>query len=100
MTLDIYVKPLENGFLATVFGLPNCIAEAPTPEEAIEQVQQEAQKWQKADAVVSVAGPERGRPQRSPKELIGMWADDEQWDEFIEAMRRYRAELDANPDTI
>ncbi len=98
MILDIYVKPLENGFLATVFGLPNCIAEAPTPEEAIEQVQQEAQKWQKADAVASVAGTERLR--RSPKELIGMWADDEQWDEFVEAMRSYRAELDANPDTV
>ena len=98
MTLDIYVKPLENSFLATVFGLPDCIAEASTPEEAIKQVQQEAQKWKKVDAVAALAGNER--PHRSPKELIGMWADDDQWDEFIEAMQRYRTELDANPDTF
>ena len=96
MTLDIYIKPLGNRFLAAVFGLPNCTAEAPTPEEAIEQVQQEAQKWAKTNAVASLPGNER--PRRSPKELIGMWADDEQWDEFIAAMKQYREELDANSD--
>ena len=96
MTLNIYVRPIENGFLATVSGLPDCLAEAPTPEEAIEQVQQAAQKWKKANAVASVEDDTRQRP---TKRFAGMWANNELFDEFVDEMKKYRAELDANPDT-
>ena len=96
MTLDIYVKSLENSFVATVSGLPDCVAEAPTPEEAIERVQQAAQRWRKANAVASVAGESHERPTRR---FVGMWANNELFDEFVAEMKQYRAELDANPDT-
>jgi predicted RNase H-like HicB family nuclease len=96
MTLDIYVKSLGNSFLAAVFGLPDCSAEAPTPEEAIEQVQQAAQRWKKTNAVASVEGETRERP---TKRFVGMWANNELFDEFVAEMKQYRAELDANPDT-
>jgi predicted RNase H-like HicB family nuclease len=95
MTLNIYVKPIENGFLATVSGLPDCLAEAPTPEEAIEQVQHAAQRWKKAEAVASVDDEIGERP---TKRFVGMWANNELFDEFVDEMKQYRAELDANPN--
>ncbi len=87
MILDIYVKSLENNFVATVSGLPDCVAEAPTPEEAIAQVQQAAQRWRKTNAVASVAGEPHERP---TKRFVGMWANNELFDEFVAEITAYR----------
>ena len=97
MNLNIYVKPIENGFLATVSGLPDCLAEAPTPEEAIEQVQQAAQRWKKASAVALV---EDDINIRATRRFSGIWANNELFDEYVNEVKKYRAELDENSDTL
>lgn len=95
MILDILVKPIDGGFMATVLGLPDCTAEAPTREAAIEQARREAQERMAGGEVVRV---NVDTPQRNAKFGIGMWANDELFDDFVAAMKRYREEIDADPN--
>jgi predicted RNase H-like HicB family nuclease len=95
MTVDILVKPVDNGFQATVIGLPDCTAEAPTRDEAIEQARQEARELIAEGEVVRV---ELEGPKKYTKPGIGMWADDELFDEFVAEMKRYREQVDADPN--
>lgn len=98
MDFNILVRPVENGFIATVTGLPDCTVEASTREEAIRQAEQEAKEWLEKSEVIPLESIVP--PKRSPKDFIGMWADDELFDEFVEAMKQYRAELDTSPDAL
>jgi predicted RNase H-like HicB family nuclease len=95
MTLEILVKPKGNGYRAFVKGYPECTVDAPTREEAVKQARTEAEDWMNNSEVIKV---ETSDSHRIPHRGIGMWAEDETFDDFVEAMKQYRTQLDADPD--
>lgn len=99
MTLEILVRPQGKGFKATVKGFDECTVEAPTREEAIALARHEAEEWIENSEVIKVetVSP-RPFAHRIPHRGIGMWADDETFDDFVAAMKQYREQLDANTD--
>lgn len=97
MTIEILVKQQGKGFKATVKGLGVCTVEAPTREEAIAQARHEAEEWMNNSEVIKV---ETTKSHRIPHRGIGMWADDETFDDFVAAMKQYRAQVDADPDQV
>ncbi|MGH9800932.1 MAG: type II toxin-antitoxin system HicB family antitoxin [Blastocatellia bacterium] len=91
MNCDILVTPTENGFAATVLGLPDCAIEAPTRDEAIEKAKAEAEELITKSEIVRV----EINGKIEPKSFAGMWANDQTFDDFLAAMKAYRAQLDA-----
>ena len=99
MTCEIWVRPVENGFLATVPGLPGCAVEAPTRDEAIEKARLEVRNLLAEGEIVRV---EIDDLPQAKERVVGIFADvdDETWNEFLIAMREYRAQVDANPNRL
>jgi predicted RNase H-like HicB family nuclease len=96
MTCEILVRPSENGFTATVLGLPDCTVEAATREEAIQKARVEAQNLIAAGEIIRV---EIGQTQ-PPQSFAGMWADDETFDDFVAAMKAYRQQVNSDPNQL
>ncbi len=97
MTLEILVRPKGKGFKATVKGFDECTVEAPTRDEAVALARHEAEEWIENSEVIKV---ETASTSRIPYRGIGMWADDETFDDFVAAMKQYRAQVDADPDQV
>jgi len=93
MTCEILVKPVAHGFVATVLGLTGCTVEAPTRDEAIDKARLEALSWLAGGEIVQV---EIDLPQ-AQKFGVGIFADDETFDEFLAAMKAYREQVDSDP---
>jgi predicted RNase H-like HicB family nuclease len=96
MTCDIWIKPIESGFVATVLGLPGCFVEAATREEVIEKARKEILNWLAAGEVVRL---EIEEPPQAQKFGVGIFADesDESWNQFLSLMKEYRRQVDADP---
>jgi hypothetical protein len=99
MICEVLVRQQQDGFTATLVGLPGCTAQAKTRDEAIEKVRTQAQDW--------LSGGNAGSSEIVKIELdlpharergVGIFADDETFPEFLAAINAYREELDANPD--
>ncbi len=97
MTIEILVRPKGKGFKATVKGFDECTVEAPTRDEAVALARHEAEEWIEQSEVIKV---ETFKSHRIPHRGIGMWADDETFDDFVAAMKQYRAQVDADPDQV
>jgi len=99
MTCEIWVRPVENGFVATVLGLPGYPVEAPTREEAIEKARREIENLFANGEIVRV---EIEVPPQAKARGVGIFADEdeESWDNFLAAMKDYRQQLDADPTTF
>jgi len=97
MTCDIFVRPFERGFIAAILGVPGCIVEAATRDEAIEKACNEMRNWLTAGEIVRV---EIECPPEAQKLGVGIFADedDESWNEFLTAMKEYRQQVDADPN--
>jgi len=97
MTCDIFVKPNGNGFIAAAMGMPDCIVEAATRDEAIEKARLKVLDWLGRGEVVKV---EIGDLPQAEARGAGIFAhlDDETWNQFLEAMKQVRAEMDADPN--
>ena len=76
-----------------MLGLPNCTVEAPTRAEAIRRAQAAAAKFISGADLVEIE-IKSSAPTRSLHDFVGMWADDETFDEFVEAMNTYRQEAE------
>ncbi len=98
MTMRVLVRPFEKGFKATVVGLADCTVEASTREAAIAQATKEAKEWYEKGEILDFEVSDEVIPRKKTlNDFIGMWKDDEQWDEFIEAMAENRRQMDADP---
>ena len=95
MTYEVLVTKKQDHFAATVLGLPNCTVEAPTRAEAIRRARAAAATFISAGEIVEIE-VEPPVPTRSLHEFVGMWADDETFDEFLEAMSAYREEAETD----
>lgn len=81
----------QDGFIATVLGLPGCQAEGVTKAEALDKVRRLLATRLQSAEIISVEV-------NSPHPLLnlsGIFQDDPQWDEFQAAMAAYRQEEDA-----
>ncbi len=96
MVYDVLVRRKDSHFTATVLGLPDCTAEAPTRSEAIRRVHAAAANFIAEGELVRI----EIAPLTPPRPIIsfaGMWADDDTFDDFVAAMAAYRKEVDADP---
>lgn len=97
MTSTIMLNPTEEGFSATVIGLPGCTVEAPTRDEAIEKAKAAAETLlAKSELVqVEISGRAEHNGVALRKSFSGMWANDSTFADFLAAMKTYRAQLTA-----
>ncbi len=101
MTCEVLVTQEQEGFTAILLGLPGCVAQAPTRNEAIEKVRLQAQDWL---TEAKLGGGEIVRVEvdvpYAQQRGVGIFADDETFPEFLAAMKAYRDQVDADPNTL
>jgi predicted RNase H-like HicB family nuclease len=111
MQYQIFIQNLaERHFKASVMGMPACMAEGATKEEALASVKS-ALEEQLAQGEVVTLTLSTALPSESPVQPVnpilpkgnhsalpgyGMFKDNPRFDDFIERMAEYRAEIDAN----
>jgi len=103
MNCDILITPTKNGFAATILGLPGCVIEAPTRDEAIEKVKAEAEDLITKSEIVRVEINGKAEAEEEIKNrMIGIYSDldDETWNQFQAAMKEARAEIDSEPNRL
>lgn len=95
ITCNVLVQQNKGGFVANVLGLPGCVFEASTRDGAIEQARDEVRRMLVEGEIVRVKVD-------GPPELenchIGIFpnVDDETWSSFIQTLREYGRQVDAN----
>jgi len=101
MICEVLVKQEQDGFTATLLGLPGCIAQAATREEAIEKLRSRAQDW------LTEGEPSEGEVVHVELDLpnarergVGAFADDETFPDFLAAVKAYREQIDADPNAF
>ncbi|HXV63149.1 MAG TPA: type II toxin-antitoxin system HicB family antitoxin [Vicinamibacteria bacterium] len=95
LTYNVFVKKTGNRFTATVVGFPNCTVKAASRAEAIERARDAVAEFVSEAELVKIE-VETVSQTPSLRDFAGMWADDETFDEFVEAMQSYRQETDAS----
>lgn len=98
MTYQIFVQSQpETGYVASVIGVPDCVAEGETEEEAIAKAKEALSQWLSSGKIVAVeidAG-EAAQVKNPWLEMYGCFADDPTWDDFQANIQEYRRQLDA-----
>lgn len=92
---NVFVKKVGDRFTATVVGFPNCTVEAASRAEAIERAREAVAEFVSDGELVKIE-VETSSQNRPLRDFVGMWADDDTFDEFVEAMKSYRREVDAS----
>ncbi len=102
MLREVLISPTESGFAAVVLGLPDSAVEAPTRDEVIEKAKAEVENLLARSEIVQIEvnGQAKSQSSEKRKSFAGMWAKDETFDDFLAAMKAYRAELNNNPDQL
>lgn len=98
MTYQIFVQGQpESGYVASVIGVPDCVAEAETEEEAVAKAEEALKQWLSQGKIVTVEidNGEAAQVKNPWLELCGAFADDPTWDDFQANIAEYRRELDA-----
>ena len=94
VTYNVFVKKTGDHFTATVVGFPNCTAEAPSRDAAIQRAREAVADFVSEGELVRIE-VESTTAVRSLRDFAGMWADDDTFDEFVDAMKAYRKEVEA-----
>ena len=97
MTYNVLVKQSNSRFMAIVLGLPQVIVEATTRQDAIQKAHDAAVTFMADSEIVQIDVGKSTIATRSLSSFAGMWADDETFDDFLLAMKQYRAELNSDP---
>jgi len=98
MTFQIFLQQQpESGYVASVIGIPNCVAEAETREDAVAKVTEALNQLIAKGELITVdlkngVQTEANNPWLK---IIGMFEDDPTWDDFQANIEEYRRELDA-----
>jgi hypothetical protein len=102
MRYQIFVQhQANNGFVAAVLGIPDCIAEGQTEEEAIANAKASLSSRLAQGKIVSVeledlTGKTTGNPWL---ESFGVFKDDPTFDDFLEKIAEYRRQVDEEEAT-
>lgn len=96
MTYQIFVQnQSHNGYLATVIGLPDCVAEGQTEEEAVAKAKATLSQWLAQGKVVTVE-LEHDLPEQADNpwlKICGKYKDDPTWEDFQANIAAYRRQL-------
>ena len=98
MQYQILVEhPNQNGFIASVIGLPDCVVEGATEAEAINRakLRLKSRLAQGKIVTVEIDVPAQGLTGNPWIDSAGIFKDDPTYDEFLEEIAKYRRELDA-----
>jgi predicted RNase H-like HicB family nuclease len=98
MTFQIFVQSRpEQGYVASVVGIPDCVAEGETKEEAVAKAKEVLSRLLTQGELVSVEIENvlHTQPDNPWLKVFGMFKDDPTWDDFQASIEEYRRELDA-----
>lgn len=82
----------HNGYQAMVMGLPDCVAEGETEEEAVARAKETLNEWLARGKLVTV-NLENNQPDNPWLKLCGKYKDDPTWDDFQANIAGYRQQL-------
>jgi predicted RNase H-like HicB family nuclease len=84
----------EKGYVSAVLGIPDCVAEGRTKEEAVANAKTAlAERLAQGEVVtIEVETPQAAHPWLK---YFGMWKDDPTFDDFLAEIEAYRREVDA-----
>ncbi|AFY57016.1 hypothetical protein Riv7116_4597 [Rivularia sp. PCC 7116] len=95
LNYSILIEAKENGYQATVWGLPDCQVFATTKEEAINNLH-ELMKNRLQNVEIVIQETEKPITKEHPwMKFAGMFKDDPMFDEVLADIEEYRRELDA-----
>lgn len=92
MTYNVLVKRINGQFTATVLGIANFTVEASTRNEAVDRARAAMVELLSGGELIQIDLPALAQPALS--NFVGMWSDDETFDDFTVAMKSYRREAD------
>ena len=96
MTVDVLVRREPKGrYRATVLGWPECTASAASRDEAIERTRQSLLDLL-AEAEIVQLDIETQPASSGLAQFVGMWADDETFDQFVALMETNRRQVDVD----
>ncbi|MGB8698610.1 MAG: hypothetical protein WCD18_04270 [Thermosynechococcaceae cyanobacterium] len=87
----------QGNAIATVLELPNCRAEAPTREQALEELKKQVvARLENAEILsLEVQNAPIQKPENPWMKFAGAFKDDPHFDEFQQSIQDYRKEVDA-----
>ena len=98
MKYQIFVQNQNNnGYRASVLGIPDCVAEGATEAEAVAKAKAALSQWLAQGKLISIEIV-NGVPVEADNpwlRIFGSCKDDPTWDEFQANIAEYRRELDA-----
>ncbi len=95
VTYNVFVKKTGDHFTATVVGFPHCTVEAPSRAVAIQRAREAIADFVSEGELVKIE-VESTSSVRSLRDFAGMWADDDTFDEFVDAMKTYRKDVETS----
>lgn len=89
--------PNQNGFVASVIGLPNCVATGSTEEEALARIRQtlHARLSQAKIVAIEVESPTAQDEEKPWTVNAAAWRDDPTFDDLMEKLQQIRREGNA-----
>lgn len=93
MTYNVLVKRINGQFTATVLGIPNFTVEASTRTEAVDRARAAMADLLSGGELIQIDLPILAHPVLT--NFVGMWSDDETFDDFTIAMKSYRHEAES-----
>jgi hypothetical protein len=98
MDIPVLLEPLDSrGYRATSLVPTRLVAEGASREEALAQLRQLVQSQFAQGELVHLEVPMPGES-HPWKSLAGIWKDHPDVDEFVQNMREYRQQVDADPE--
>ncbi len=95
---EVGIKKLKNGKYQTfVLNYPNLKASANSKDEAIKKLSKRIQDFLQETEIIDLE-IERLQPEHPWMKFAGMFKDDPQFDEFLQAIQDYRNEIDAEEE--
>ncbi len=99
MGYDILVQPQPKGeYRATILGWPDLVATAQSEQAALDQVKKVLRLQLSRSKIVHVSDDEvdtdKHHTEHPWQQFLGMWKEDETFDDFVEKMTSYRQEQD------
>ncbi|MBI1761085.1 MAG: type II toxin-antitoxin system HicB family antitoxin [Acidobacteria bacterium] len=94
MSYQIFVQnQLHNGYQAMVIGLPDCVAEGVTEEEAVAKAKEALSQWLARGKLVTFEFDPDTQAANPWQKICGKYKDDPTWDDFQANIAAYRRQL-------
>ncbi len=97
MELSVQIEQVAgNGYRATAVP-PEFTAEGPTREEAMSRLRRRVEEEFKGEISIKERPPTNEK-EHPLKRFAGMWKDHPEFEEYLEAIREYRRQVNADPN--